>query len=64
MELCHAILTCLGVKGVGNVASNDGDGLRQERARKGWNFCRAKEEGGSGNRVISTEVIKLRLAGE
>lgn len=32
--------------------------------RKGGIFARAKEESGSGNRVISTEVIKLRLMGE
>lgn len=38
MKLCHAILTCLGVKGVGYVASNDGDGLRQEKAREGGIF--------------------------
>lgn len=32
--------------------------------RKGGIFARAKEEDDSGNRVISTEVIKLRLMGE
>lgn len=64
MELCHAILTCLGVKGVGNVASNDGDGLRQEKARKGGIFVGRRKRVVLRNRVISAEVIKLRLAGE